>query len=161
MLSRFLFRIFNNRIVNQLLIATGLDSFMLSRFGMYKRVKPDITLSPQLMAGFSHAPDVEEALSKTHRDLQETAAKYIKPGGNVLDIGCGAGAYLIHFEKNYNATGIDLNTEMIIAGPKHVPSAKFIYADNTMRNWKSYENKVNGIGSESLLTLFSAISSCS
>lgn len=32
-------------------------------------------------------------------------------------------------------------------------SAKFIYADNTMRNWKSYENKVQGIGSESLLTL--------
>jgi len=32
-------------------------------------------------------------------------------------------------------------------------SAKFIYADNTMRNWKSYESKVQGIGSESLLTL--------
>jgi selenide,water dikinase len=32
-------------------------------------------------------------------------------------------------------------------------SAKFIYADNTMRNWKSYETKVQGIGSESLLTL--------
>ena len=32
-------------------------------------------------------------------------------------------------------------------------SAKFIYADNTMRNWKSYENKVQGINSESLLTL--------
>jgi selenide,water dikinase len=31
--------------------------------------------------------------------------------------------------------------------------AKFIYADNTMRNWKAYESKVNGIGSESLLTL--------
>jgi selenide,water dikinase len=32
-------------------------------------------------------------------------------------------------------------------------SAKFVYADNTMRNWKAYESKVNGIGSESLLTL--------
>lgn len=32
-------------------------------------------------------------------------------------------------------------------------AAKFIYADNTMRNWKSYESKVQGIGSESLLTL--------
>lgn len=30
---------------------------------------------------------------------------------------------------------------------------KFIYADNTMRNWKSYEAKTAGIGSESLLTL--------
>ncbi len=32
-------------------------------------------------------------------------------------------------------------------------SAKFIYADNTMRNWKSYEPKVEGISGESLLTL--------
>ena len=32
-------------------------------------------------------------------------------------------------------------------------SAKFIYADNTMRNWKSYESRVDGISGESLLTL--------
>lgn len=32
-------------------------------------------------------------------------------------------------------------------------TAKFIYADNTMRNWKSYEGKVQGINGESLLTL--------
>jgi selenide, water dikinase len=32
-------------------------------------------------------------------------------------------------------------------------TAKFIYADNTMRNWKSYEGKVEGITGESLLTL--------
>jgi len=32
-------------------------------------------------------------------------------------------------------------------------SAKFVYADNTMRNWKSYEPKVEGISGESLLTL--------
>ncbi len=31
--------------------------------------------------------------------------------------------------------------------------AKFVYADNTMRNWKAYENKVEGINGESLLTL--------
>lgn len=30
---------------------------------------------------------------------------------------------------------------------------KFIYPDNTMRNWQSFEKKVDGIGSESLLTL--------
>jgi selenide,water dikinase len=35
----------------------------------------------------------------------------------------------------------------------HELSAKFIYADNTMRNWKSYESKVEGISGESLLTL--------
>jgi selenide,water dikinase len=32
-------------------------------------------------------------------------------------------------------------------------TAKFVYADNTMRNWKAFESKVQGISSESLLTL--------
>lgn len=32
-------------------------------------------------------------------------------------------------------------------------AAKFVYADNTMRNWKSYEGRVEGISGESLLTL--------
>jgi selenide, water dikinase len=31
--------------------------------------------------------------------------------------------------------------------------SKFIYPDNTMRNWQSYEKKVDGIGADSLLTL--------
>lgn len=31
--------------------------------------------------------------------------------------------------------------------------SKFIYPDNTMRNWQSYEKQVTGIGAESLLTL--------
>lgn len=38
---------------------------------------------------------------------------------------------------------------------KNVPeyASKMIYPDITFRNWKSYEGKVSGIGSESLLTL--------
>jgi len=32
-------------------------------------------------------------------------------------------------------------------------TSKMIYPDNTMRNWQSYEKKVEGIGAESLLTL--------
>ncbi len=32
-------------------------------------------------------------------------------------------------------------------------TSKMIYPDNTMRNWQSYESRVVGIGSESLLTL--------
>lgn len=32
-------------------------------------------------------------------------------------------------------------------------TSKFIYPDNTMRNWQSYEKRVSGIGAESLLTL--------
>jgi len=32
-------------------------------------------------------------------------------------------------------------------------AGKMIYPDNTMRNWSSYQNKVDNVGSESLLTL--------
>lgn len=32
-------------------------------------------------------------------------------------------------------------------------ASQMIYPDNTMRNWSSYQHKVNGIGSESFLTL--------
>jgi selenide,water dikinase len=54
--------------------------------------------------------------------------------------------------------GSGLSAELEYAGVPlldHVKelTAKHIYADNTMRNWKSYEPKVEGITSESLLTL--------
>jgi selenide,water dikinase len=32
-------------------------------------------------------------------------------------------------------------------------TSRMIYPDNTMRNWQSYEARVEGIGAESLLTL--------
>ena len=40
----------------------------------------------------------------------------------------------------------------LMVGVKEL-AAKFIYGDNTMRNWKSYQSKVQGINGESLLTL--------
>ena len=54
--------------------------------------------------------------------------------------------------------GADVSAEIeydkvpLMDGVKEL-TAKFIYADNTMRNWKSYESKVQGINGESLLTL--------
>lgn len=54
--------------------------------------------------------------------------------------------------------GSQLSAEINYADIQLLPgvkdlAAKFVYADNTMRNWKAYESKVQGIGSESLLTL--------
>ena len=54
--------------------------------------------------------------------------------------------------------GADVSAEIeytrvpLMDGVKEL-TTKFIYADNTMRNWKSYEGKVQGISGESLLTL--------
>ncbi len=47
---------------------------------------------------------------------------------------------------------IEYSKVPLLPGVKDL-AAKFVYADNTMRNWKAYESNVQGIGSESLLTL--------
>jgi selenide,water dikinase len=47
---------------------------------------------------------------------------------------------------------VEYNQVPLMDGVKEL-TAKFVYADNTMRNWKSMENKVAGINGESLLTL--------
>ena len=136
MLYNLFSRLTNYKFINRLLIATRLDGWVLSKIGMYKRMKPDSKLDAQEMAGFSHRPDVQEAIDKAHHDLLAAVAKYAKPGDSILDIGCGAGAYLMHFEKNYKAVGIDLNKDMILAGPKFVPGAVFIYDDFLTRDFK-------------------------
>jgi selenide,water dikinase len=62
--------------------------------------------------------------------------------GHLIEMCEGSG---LSAELYYNAVPLmDLVKEL---------SAKFIYPDNTMRNWKSYEAKVEGISGESLLIL--------
>lgn len=65
-------------------------------------------------------------------------------------------ALLGHLIEMCEGTGLSAEIEYskvpLMDGVKDL-AAKFVYADNTMRNWKSYESKVAGIGSESLLTL--------
>jgi len=111
------------------MIALKMDGWIVSKLGMYKRMSIDHTKSAQAMAGFSSHIEVQEAIDKTHADLIDTATTYLKTGSSILDIGCGAGAYLKHFTDHYNATGIDLNTDMIEVGKKTLPKATFIHAD--------------------------------
>ncbi len=129
MISRIFFLLTNNIFFNNLLIALKLDAWWLSKLGMYKRISLDRSKSPQEMAGFSTQPHVQEAIDKTHNDLVATVDKYLQPGDAILDIGCGAGAYLKHFTEKYKAYGIDLNKDMIEAGKINLPSAVFIYDD--------------------------------
>ncbi len=119
----------NNFILNNLLIWLGLDAFVLSRLGLYHRIRLDEKLSPQEMAGFSKRKEVQEAIDKTHFDLIETARKYLKEGDSILDIGCGPGTYLIDFQSRYNLTGIDINQQMIAAAGRNIPEAELIHGD--------------------------------
>lgn len=115
--------------MNNVLIGIGLDTWITSRLGLYRRIRLNETLSPQEMAGFSDRKDVQEAIDKTHRDLLETAENLLPDGGCVLDIGCGAGAYLRDFDHRYTLYGIDLHEQMIRRAKKELPHAHFTEAD--------------------------------
>jgi selenide,water dikinase len=62
--------------------------------------------------------------------------------GHLLEVCEGSG---LSAEINYANVPLIKNLQHYVS--------KFIYPDNTMRNWQSYEKKVDGIGSDSLLTL--------
>jgi len=67
--------------------------------------------------------------------------------------GFGLLGHLIEMCEGANLSAeINYSKVPLMKGVKDL-CARFVYADNTMRNWKAYENKVQGIGSESLLTL--------
>ena len=145
MLSRIFFLITNNILFNNILIALKMDAWWLSKLGMYKRIRLDRSKSAQEMAGFSTRAEVQEAIDKTHADLIATAQKYLQSGDTVLDIGCGAGAYLQHFSEKYKAYGIDLNIDMIEVGEKNLPNAVFIYDDFIKHNFTRQFNFIYSI----------------
>jgi len=62
--------------------------------------------------------------------------------GHLIEICEGSG---VSAELDYQQIPLVQNLQSYLS--------KFIYPDNTMRNWQSYEQKVKGIGGESLLTL--------
>lgn len=129
MISRLFFLLTNNILVNNLFIQLGLDRFMTSHFGIYKRIKINSNLSPQKMAGFSNRPAVQDAIDKTHLKLQETIQQNLKPGDKILDIGCGAGAYLLNISGNFELTGIDINDDMVQAAQSNLSDATIIKDD--------------------------------
>ena len=129
MFGKIFFLLTNNIIFNKILISLKLDAMFIARFGIYKRMQLDPTLSPQEMAGFSKKEEVQEAIDKTHDDLKKIVKSELHLNDSILDIGCGAGAYLKEFEEDYACTGIDLNSEMINAGKKYMPKANLILDD--------------------------------
>lgn len=56
---------------------------------------------------------------------------YLKPGSEILDVGCGGGkpvdAYLV--EKGYKVIGFDISEEQIKLAQKNVPDAEFEVRD--------------------------------
>ena len=126
MINKLFFFFTNNRFVNSILIFLKLDRWMTDKFGIYKRIRINKKLSPQEMAGFSNVPHINEAINKTHTQLIYFINERLRKNDEILDIGCGAGAYLKNFNEDYFCTGIDVNKDMIERGKKDLPNVNFI-----------------------------------
>ncbi len=67
--------------------------------------------------------------------------------------GFGLIGHLLEMANGANLSAeINYQNILLLEGVKDYAS-KFIYPDNTMRNWSAYQNQVEGINGESLLTL--------
>jgi selenide,water dikinase len=105
--------------------------------------------------GLAETQDVEEAV-KWMTELNTLGyefgkLEYVKALTDVTGFGL-----LGHLLEVCEGSGLSAEIEYAkIALLKNLESytSKFIYPDNTMRNWQGYEKKVSGIGAESLLTL--------
>jgi cyclopropane fatty-acyl-phospholipid synthase-like methyltransferase len=129
MISKLFFALTNNIIFNNLLIWFRLDAWMVSKFGLYKRIRINRNASVTEMAGFSQREDVVQTLEKVHATVDSIIQQHLKKGDRLLDIGCGAGAYLKAYEDDYEAVGIDIHEDMIAVGRVYAPKATFILND--------------------------------
>lgn len=105
--------------------------------------------------GLAEAKDLEEAV-KWMAELNTLGVQfgrlpYVKALTDVT--GFGLLGHLIEVcEGSGLSAALEYSKIPLLDGLNSYTS-KFIYPDNTMRNWQGYEKKVSGIGAESLLTL--------
>lgn len=111
----------NNILINNLLIALKLDAKKELPAGHWKAFKYDDKKSIQQNAGFSHTPEVEEALQLIKSKLTQTLKTNIQHGSRILDIGCGPGIYMDLLKDNYQVSGIDVSEEMLVAASRILP----------------------------------------
>lgn len=105
--------------------------------------------------GIAIPEDVEEAVSVMTQlntlGYELGKLDYVKAMTDVT--GFGLLGHLIEVcEGSKLSAEVEYSKVPLLKNISHYLS-KFIYPDNTMRNWQSYEKSVTGIGSESLLTL--------
>ncbi len=138
----------NNVIINNILIATGLDAKKELSVGQWKAFKYDTSKSVQQNAGFSHSPEVEESLLKVKTKLKEQLKIHAPVKSNVLDFGCGPGIYMKMLSEDYNVIGVDISEGMLRSASELMPTNKF-YLGNFLSI--AFEEKYQSIYSISVL----------
>lgn len=112
-------------------------------------------LSTALKRGLMGATEIQQAVEQmsTLNSFGEELGKHEFVSALTDVTGFGLLGHLVEMCEGSNLSAeIEYTTVPLMDGVKEL-AAKFVYADNTMRNWKAYEQKVQGISGESLLTL--------
>ena len=82
---------------------------------------------------------------KNYRSVLDKYFELLKlpPGGRVLDIGCGTGAFAYCLaERGYQAVGVDFSASMLRAARKSTlgKSIEFVQGATSMKCWTSVSN---------------------
>lgn len=112
-------------------------------------------ITTALKRGLALPEDFDEAVQVMSQlnDLGKELGKldYVKALTDVT--GFGLLGHLVEVCEGSNLSAQIEYTKIPLLKNISYYASKMIYPDNTMRNWSSYQSKVNGIGAESLLTL--------
>jgi len=81
-------------------------------------------------------------------ELLGLMAKYNIKNGSLLDIACGTGKHIMHFQKKFDCTGTDVNNGILKIAKKNVPTAKFHHASlqrlKLKQKFDAVLNRING-----------------
>jgi ubiquinone/menaquinone biosynthesis C-methylase UbiE len=80
----------------------------------------------------AYRPDTFDIEGTWYATALATLSEHLRPGGRVLDLGCGCGVPVaLHLVETFDVTGVDLSARQIHRARRLVPAATFIRADMT------------------------------
>ncbi len=87
---------------------------------------------------------VKNATSTWWHESTDKFISFLKPGGRVLDVGCGGAIASRYFiEKGFSVTGVDFSEKMIEIAKRQTPNGKFLVMD--MRDIDSLSERFDGL----------------
>jgi len=99
--------------------ATGLETFIMQTNTNLSMTNYDLFAK--------HYDEVMGDRSDDAAELQKLISKHNPRAKTILELACGTGSVLQHFEKRYDVYGLDLSPGMLALARKKVPSGKILF----------------------------------